>query len=355
MRYKPDWEATQKRFEAFWEREVLDRCMIAVSTWKDGAAIPDYTPPRNEEEEFRRWTDPELIIRGMRREFENTYFGGDAFPILIPNLGAAGHAGFFRGAKFRFQGSVWFFKSADDPAELEFDRNSFLYQKTLELARAFAEDSRGDYMVSMPDTTGNADALSHLLGPERLFECFLEEPEATKAALGKIETAYEQIMRDVYDIVREANQGGSIVGWLSTWAPGFHAQMQSDLSVMISRPMFDEFVLPELTRQCDFLDYALYHLDGMEQIRHLDSLLSISRLRAIQWTQVAGQPPATDFIPVLKRIQQAGKCLVMHVSPDQVEPLMQALSSRGLYLLTCMETEAEGRELIKKVEKWTHD
>ena len=355
MRYKPDWDMSRKRFEAFWEREIVDRCLISVSTWRDGAVIPDYTPPCDENEVFRRWTDPDWIIPAMRREFENVWYGGDAFPIMIVNLGAAGHAGFFKGARYKLADSVWFFRSLDDPGALEFDKSSFLYQITLELARAFAADSGGDYMVSMPDTTGNADALSHLLGPELLFECFQEKPDESKEALARIEAAYESIMSEVYDIVKDVNRGGSVVGWLSTWAPGFHAQMQSDMSVMISKPMFDEFVLPELRRQCDFLDYPLYHLDGYEQTRHLDSLLSIPRLRAIQWTQVAGQPPATAFIPQLRRIQQAGKCLVMHVSPDQVEPLMSALSSKGLYLLTSLETEDEGRALLKDVARWTHD
>ena len=53
---------------------------------------------------------------------------------------------------------MWFFPSLQDPDDLEFDENSFLYKKTLELARAFVEDSKGDYMISMPDDTGNADA-----------------------------------------------------------------------------------------------------------------------------------------------------------------------------------------------------
>ena len=79
-------------------------------------------------------------------------------------------------------------------------------------------------MVSMPDTTGNADALAHLMGSEELLPAMLEEPEAVARALQKIETVYERTMREVYDIVRGVNEGGSCVDWLSTWAPGFHAQ-----------------------------------------------------------------------------------------------------------------------------------
>ena len=277
---------------------------------------------------------------------ENTYFGGEAFPSIFVNLGAAGHAGFFMGEKHYVGDSVWFFPSLEEPGELEFDENSFLYQKTLELARAYAEDSRGDYLVSMPDTTGNADALSHLMGPEALLPAMLEDPEGVKGALAKIQAAYERIMREVYGIVKDVNGGGSCIQWLSMFAPGFHAQMQCDMSVMISNAMFEEFILPELRAQCDLLDYALYHFDGVEQIRHLDSL---------QWTQVAGQPPCTEYFPELRKIQAAGKSLLILVSPEQVKPILENLSSRGLYRITNAGSREEADALLTNIAKWTHD
>lgn len=131
--------------------------------------------------------------------------------------------------------------------------------------------------------------------------------------------------------------------------------MQCDMSVMISPRLFDEFIAPELKAQSRMLDYALYHFDGVEQIRHLDTLLSIPTIRAIQWTQVAGQPPCTDYMPELRRIQRAGKGLIIHVSADQVETLMRALSSKGLYLLIHVDSRMEADELLRRVGQWSHD
>lgn len=355
MRYKNDWDMAKKRLTAFWNRDIIDRCCISVKSFREGRWTFGRTVPGTDEERFRYWTDPELIIARNRDLMEHTYFGGEAFPSIFVDLGAGGHAGFFKGEKHYFGDSMWFFPSLEDPNDLEFDENSFLYHKTLELARAFAEDSKGDYMVSMPDSTGNADALSHLMGPEELMPAMLEDPDAVQAALGKIQVAYERIMREVYGIVRDVNEGGCCVNWLSTWAPGFHAQMQCDMSVMISNSMFKEFIMPELQAQCSLLEYPLYHFDGIEQIRHLDDLLSISNLRAIQWTQVAGQPPCTEFFPELKKIQAAGKNLVILVSPDQIEPIMENLSSRGLYLVTEVPTQDEADAIIKQVSRLTHE
>ena len=355
MRYKEDWEKSKKRFEAFWQGEIVDRCLVSVKAYDQVKLSTVRLVPGSDEERISYWTDAERIIKRSRYRMENTYYAGDSFPAIFVDLGAAGHAGFFKGAKHYFGDSVWFFPSLENPSDLEFDENSFLFKKTIELAKAYAEDSKGDYMVSMPDTTGNADALSHLMGPEELLPRMLEEPEEIEEALSKIQYAYERVMKDVYEIVKGVNEGGSVVDWLSTWAPGFHAQMQSDMSVMISNPMFKRFVKPELEKQCAFLEYPLYHFDGIEQIRHLDDLLSIPDLKAIQWTQVAGQPPATEYLSELKRIQAAGKNLILIVSPEQIEPLMENLSSKGLLLITNVDARDEADAIVKKVTRLTRD
>ncbi len=355
MLYKENWEASKKRLTAFWNQELVDRCCVSVKAFDHKALSTVRLVPGTDEERIQYWTDPNLVIKRNRERMEHTYYGGDSFPAIFVDLGAGGHAGFFKGAKYYFGDSVWFHPSLEDPNDLTFDENSFLYQKTLELAKAYAEDSKGDYFISMPDSTGNADALAHLMGSENLMMAMLEDPEGVSDALQKIEAAYEKVMKNVYSIVKDTNEGGCVVDWLSTWAPGFHAQMQCDMSVMISNPLFKEFVLPELQTQCKFLDYPLYHFDGFEQTRHLDDLLSIKELRAIQWTQVAGQPPCTEFFPYLKKIQAAGKSLIILVEPEQIQPIMENLSSKGLYLITTTETKEEAQAIEKQVAKLTHD
>ncbi len=355
MRYKEDWGQARKRLEAFWNGEIIDRCCISVKAFDNRKFSMERLVAGDEAERFRYWTDPECIIGRNRRRMENTYYGGEAFPSINLDLGAAGHAGFFKGAKHFFGDSVWFFPSLTDVETLEFDENSFLYQKTLELAKAFAEDSKGDYIVGMPDCSGNADALAHLMGSEELLPMMLEEPEAIQTALHKIQPVYERIMREAYEIVKEVNDGGSCIDWMSSWAPGFHAQMQCDMSVMISNDMFREFILPELQAQSRFLQYPMYHFDGIEQIRHLDDLLAIPELQAIQWTQVSGQPPCTDYLPELKKIQAAGKKLLIIADARQVRPILENLSSKGLFLTTNAATREEADALIREAARLTHE
>lgn len=62
-----------------------------------------------------------------------------------------------------------------------------------------------------------------------------------------------------------------------------------------------------LDRTCQWLDRAIYHLDGMEQIRHIDALMSVKKLDMIQWTQVDGQPDLTHNFDSLKKIRKPEK------------------------------------------------
>ena len=293
------------------------------------------------------------MLKRNRAYFENMYFGGDAFPQVFLNMGVAGHAGYFRNARYLIGDTVWFFPSLKDWKKdaLEFDPESLLYRRTVELARFLVAEAKGDFFVSMPDNTGNADALAHLRGSEDLLVDMMEESEEVQSALDRIQEVWRATSETIYQITRENNDGGSCIGWLDTWAPGRHAQMQCDLSVMISEPMFRQFIRPELEAQGAWLDQGLYHLDGSEQLRHLDVLLSVPGIRAIQWTQVDEQPSVLSFIPELQRIQRAGRGVVVIASPEQVEPLLQALSPRGLLLKVFCETEEEAHEVEKQVER----
>ena len=103
------------------------------------------------------------------------------------------------------------------------------------------------------------------------------------------------------------------------------------------------------------MEASIYHLDGPGAIQHLDSLLSIDELPAIQWVHGAGNGPMARWIPLLKRIQEAGKGVVCRCAIEEVPEMMRELSSKGLYMTTSARTEDEARECLRKMKDWTHD
>ena len=135
----------------------------------------------------------------------------------------------------------------------------------------------------------------------------------------------------------------------------FHGQIQCDISVMFSNDIYEKFARTELEEQSSFLEYPLYHFDGIEQIRHLDTLLSIEKLRMIQWTSVVGQPSPLKFIDQLKKIQEKGKGLLLLLKPEEIESAMKQLSSKGLFILSEAESREEADRIVKLVERNTRE
>ncbi|MBK8050676.1 MAG: hypothetical protein IPK16_28365 [Anaerolineales bacterium] len=122
------------------------------------------------------------------------------------------------------------------------------------------------------------------------------------------------------------------------------AKLQSDISIMMSPASFRRFVLPYIRQQCQWLDYSLYHLDGIGAIRHLDALLEIEELNAIQWTPGVGQPQGGDpcWYDLYKRIRAGGKAVMpAWVEVDELAPLLDAVGPEGLNILMHFTSERD--------------
>jgi hypothetical protein len=128
-----------------------------------------------------------------------------------------------------------------------------------------------------------------------------------------------------------------------------------DELALISPRMFREFFLDDILAQINWLDHSLFHLDGPDCIRHLDILLEIPNLHGIQWVPGARYKSMLVWVPLLKRIQRAGKLVHITVPANEVEPLLQELSPKGLMLDTYCSTEDEAKELLRKACKWTRE
>lgn len=356
MLYKEDWSKAKERLTALWENEIIDRCCISVPVPrnKTGYTAIDQSPPSGYEDLVRFYTDPEWILKRSVSKFQNTYYGGEALPSIFPNFGTGGHAAYFD-CKYEFASdTIWFFPVINDwqRDKLKFNPGNELLVTEKSVLSFLAEEGRGKFFVAMPDNCGSFDALAHLRGGDRLLLDMLEEPDIVKGAVKTLVSALISTGNELFEIIRENNDNGSCHGWMQTWSPGRHMQLQCDLSVMISPQMYEEFVLPELEETAGWLDNAIYHLDGREQLRHLDMILSVNKINMIQWTPVAGQPPTSDYIPILKRIQKAGKGLVLLPEVWEVEKLLSELSPRGLHLVVYgAKSETEAKDLIKLAEK----
>jgi hypothetical protein len=355
MRFKPDIDKVRERLYAFWEREVIDRaCISVVAPLYKGANISMFHNDKNltgDPEGLKRyWEDPETILHNSLARLERTYLGGETLPVIFQNYGTSGHCRYF-GAKPTYgNDTIWF-----DPAwkSLSDAENTYMedeLKKELFITRYLEENARDNFFVAMPDNCGTLDAIGHLYGTEKVLIAMIEEPDELKKAIKLLNKAWIKTNELFYNATLNQNGGGAHA-WMHLLAPGKLNHMQCDMSVMFSPKMYEEFVVPELEKQLEWLEYPVYHFDGIEQERHLSCLLDLPRLKAIQWTYVAGQPSPSCYIPILKRIQKAGKGLIVMAPPDDIRILVDELSSKGLYLHTETETSEEAKAIIRYVEK----
>lgn len=287
------------------------------------------------------------------------YFGGDAFPMISPGLGTSDLAPVL-GGKMRFESNtIWYepiIENPDNhepPASIDLENNYWMnyYLESAALAKELAKDK---CMVCVPNIMGNMDTLAALRGNESLLMDMIERPEWVKQwveVIGQAEmNAFQIFHKNVC-----ATDGSNGYTAFSNWGPGKTATLQCDFSCMISREMFDSFVLPVLEKQCKALDYSVYHLDGSTALHHLDSLLSIEELDAIEWTPEPSLPQGGDpeWYDLYRRILKAGKSVeIVNVKPEQVTQLLDVLGTDGLYICATAKTQEQVHMLEREVAKY---
>ena len=126
---------------------------------------------------------------------------------------------------------------------------------------------------------------------------------------------------------------------------------QNDYTCMVSPDMYREFFLSDSQECCRHADHTIYHLDGAGALGHLDMILSIPELDGVQWVQGAGNGPMTRWMPVLKRIQAAKKCLHVTIDAEEVPVMLKELSPEGLFIRTGAGSAEEADRLVELAEK----
>lgn len=355
MKYKEDIEIVRKRLYAFWDREIIDRALISVIAPKEsGACISMFQNPKDQtnepEELLKYWTDPETIYQNLVRRLEVTYFGGEAFPVAFQNYGTSGHCNYYGAVPTYGNDTIWFDAVWDDLQSPEKYYTEEPLKRHLEIAEYLTKNANDQYLVGMPDSTGTLDALGHLVGTEEMLMQLIEEPELVKRAIHVLNQGWRVTNEKFYQISKDLNKGG-VHAWMHLMAPGRVTHMQCDMSVMFSSDLYRDIVMDELEEQMEWLEYPVYHFDGIEQEKHLDYLLDLPGLKAIQWTAVAGQPSAAHYLDVLQRIQNAGKGLIIMAPASDIKPLLEGLSAKGLYIHTEARNQEEAEEIIHYVER----
>jgi hypothetical protein len=357
--WKSNWNDTQKRFVDWWNHQGL-----LVGMWgapETGRAVHDHitapTAPATIEE---RYCNAEFRAAENHYRLSRSIFPLDVLPSANTDLGP-GSLALFLGAKPGFaEDTVWFhpcFEQEFEPEKLpplRFDPEHPWWRTTDDIIRRCVELSQGKYIVGCPDLIENVDVLSSLRGAQTLLMDMVERPEWVEQKVRQINEVWFGAYSRIYDRIK-LEDGSSTFGAFYIWGPGKTAKVQCDCSAMFSPKMYQRFVVPALTTQCEWLDHSLYHLDGTQAMVHLDPLLQIEPLDAIEWTPQAGIETGGNkrWYDLYRRILAAGKSVqVVNVETDEVLPLLDAIGPKGVYLLIQFKDEREAERVAKLVEPY---
>lgn len=344
-----------EQYEKFWNRDKLSRPILNMTAPTGNSSVP---PAESLEQ---KWLDENYIVDAAVRKYNNTYYAAEGIPFLFTNFGPGCLAACIGGNYGLAEKTIWFDRAPiiddwENCPEIKFDTNSEMWKHIERVQnKAFTHP---EFNTSITDLGGILDIICSLRGTENMLYDLYDYPDEVKECTKLVTKLWFEAFDLQVEKVKKANQPFN--NWMNVpsmkpWYP-----LQCDFSYMISPAQFEEFVLPHLVEQVNHMERSVYHLDGVGEIPHLDMLLDIEGLTAIQWVSGAGQAPLYDekWIPMYEKIQKKGKNLILMsgisaYNMEATERLIKSLDPTGVYISHYAKDKDSADRMLENIEKWT--
>jgi 5-methyltetrahydrofolate--homocysteine methyltransferase len=355
MEYKEDIDKAKERMCAWWDHEIIDRPVISYYYPKKRGKIGAFIDTVGE-----AWTlaeDYDAIdkaLDGFEKRAKETYFGGESIPFYFPNYGPGIMAAVF-GVTPEFKSNTVWFSLPTKPEDIvnhlesvKLNQNNEWYSRLLSITETSAKRAGKSYVVSVTDIGGVLDILSSFLGPTNIILTMKRNLGIINSCRTIILEKLLKLYDDLQNIISQSCDGCN--NWLGVWNKKRWYALQCDFSAMMSPTWFEKIALPDIVEQAEHMDYSIYHLDGPNALPHLDFLLKEPSITGIQWVPGAGNSPmgSKDWIPLYKKIQKAGKNLVIDSAPENVSHLYKNLDPKGLFVRTFYRSEYIANQYLPK-------
>lgn len=354
MLYKQNFEETKKMMQSFWNKEYTGRCPISVVAPKSKERqqqINSRMEAMKADNLERYWTDIDFVLSSKEEMFENTCYIGEAIPNLSINLGP-GVVSTCYGSELIFNpDTIWFTETIKDwDKDFKKAQTNRWIDKMYKMTQAAVDAGRDKYVVSTTDMGGAGDILAILRGSQSLCFDLIEQPEVIKHAISDIKNTWVEVFeKQLMLLSKYENNSSSRLMWSSTR----HYPMQCDFSAMLSPEMYSEFFLPEITELCNHMDNAMYHLDGPDAVRHVDALMTIDSLKAIQWVPGTGNDQIFSWLPMLRKIQEHDKHVLVYLPSDKemLKAIFETLRADRMYAYIGTDSPEKAEEIFCYVTK----
>jgi hypothetical protein len=312
---------------------------------------PDFKEVQTETlEQF--WTDMDMRIdRSLRINDQTTYLG-QSMPFHWLDYNASTMS-VILGCEPTFidEEGVWsnpMVSSVEEVTDIRLDSSNTYYRILREMNKRLASRVPADEPITFFAMEGITDIVSSLYGVEEFLMDMILKPQEVKAAMEHIKRIWIDAFHDFKQIIYNNRNPESGMGWAGIWSPGTTFPMQEDLTYMISTDMYKEFCVPHVTDLASVLDYPLYHLDGIGAIPHLDALLQIDEIKAIQWVPGAGKEPIAQWYELIEKVINKGKSIQVFAKPDEVDDLVRHVGSNRLLITVTDASVSEAQDLLDR-------
>jgi hypothetical protein len=349
---KPDFEVSMQRIYAWYEQAIIDRTPVRFTRHNAEYEVHEHVWKPEWKDIKDRWLDVEYQIESFLQGIQGKHFHGETFPVFWPNLGPNFFASCF-GVPIIF-GEVTSWAQHDLESyslPRRFNWQHDYMRKMVELTQTALQVCPGKFIVGYTDLHPGIDWLMAQRGSEQLCLDLYENPAPIKEYLDSCHQDFIPLY-DYFDtMLKEHNQPS--VTWMNIPSFGKMHIPSCDFATMISKRHFDEFVYPTLEKETLHMTHNVFHVDGKGVARHLDRILELPNLQAIQWVQGVGDDwPILQWLPLIRRIQAAGKSVVVDLDLKDLEAVISALRPEGLLLCVPSENEEQELEILKRVERW---
>lgn len=359
MKYKQNWEQTKQRFGKWWKRSNEEGPVMIVVAKKEDAPVVEMAEFATIEEQY---LNAEKIVHNYRNYCETHEFLRESFPNLSLDFGPGSIAAYLGGGiEFR-EDTVWFHSNIQDfysAPPLCYDENDFWFRKHIELFSKAKQLVGDDFLLTIPDLMENLDVLASLRGTQELVFDLIDYPEEIGKRVAEVQNVYFKYYDAFFDIVKQADTSSAYTVF-QIWGEGKTAKLQCDFSALMSPQQFKEFVVEPLRRQAKKLDNVLYHLDGPDAIKHLDYIMQIDEIDALQWTSGDYNPDGLceQWYEIYDKAYAANKCIWVRAYDgglnDWIEGSDKLISRYGSSRLLIMYPEMSRNDadiLVKYAEK----
>lgn len=368
------WDNIKKRWEAWWSFGLYDRVLLQIKTpkeklqqkksasrnkdetldgWGDRFAVWESRPHKQEEDTAeKQWMDIDYMIKRTLYEIDNYRYFGESIPIFTTNW-TFGHALLFGSKIDKITDDAVFIKPLnleEDPYQiLRSDLDGYWWDWLLDATSRAVKYGRNKYFVQPAYGATTGDTLGLLIGFGKALTYIKDNPQWVKRSLDKIADAIIRLYGELFPIVSPSGLEGYI-NWVGCWSASRNIALDCDIGNMVSEETFKDIFIPSIMKIMDIGKYSIYHLDGTEQLRMLDTLLNIRGLHAIQWAPGVGKEAIMHWVPLVRRIQDKRKSLVLYCTSQEVLPLLKEVRPEGLCLSVSCRDGSEAESLMEKVE-----